>query len=149
MPDFDANDGLARLPGAAPGERLDDAYATAMALARYLDVALVAFALVPALALGAPALGVLVGGGAWLGQRVLQHLDRRWIRGAREPGSQIGLNLIDAFGRIWLLAGAIVLAALVGGRRDGLAAALLIFGAYSVAFVVRLLGGRPQGEPRR
>jgi hypothetical protein len=42
-----------------------------------------------------------------------------------------------------------VLAAVIGGRRDGLAAALLIFGAYSVAFAMRLVGGRPQGEPQR
>jgi hypothetical protein len=32
----------------------------------------------------------------------------------------------------------------VGGRPDGRAATLMIFGAYSVAFVIRLLSGPPR-----
>jgi hypothetical protein len=60
-----------------------------------------------------------------------------------------GLNLVDGFGRIWLLAGAIVLAAVIGGRGDGLTAALVIFCVYSIAFTMRLISGRPQGEPQR
>jgi hypothetical protein len=64
---------------------------------------------------------------------------------AAQPGSRLGLNFIDAFGRIWVLAGAIVAAGAIGSRRDGLAAALLILGAYSVAFAVRLARGRAGG----
>ncbi len=116
-------------------------------LLRYLDVVLVVLAVPVALALGAPALGLLVGAGAWLAQRVLAYTDRRWIARAREPGSRLGLDIVDSFGRIWLLAGAIVLAGAVGGRADGLAAALTIFAAYSVAFATRLAGGR-QGFER-
>jgi hypothetical protein len=112
---------------------------------RYLDVALVAAATAPALVLGAPALGYTVGAVAWLVQRIVAQLDRRWIAG-RGANARFGLNLIDGFGRIWLLAGAIVLAAVIGGRRDGLAAALLIFCAYSVAFAMRVAEGRPEGS---
>jgi hypothetical protein len=110
---------------------------------RYFDVVLVAVAAPVALALGAPVLGFCVGAGAWLIQRVLAIADRRWIASAAEPRTQLGLALFEAFGRIWLLAGAIVVAGVAGGRADGLAAALTIFGAYSVAFAIRVLSGPP------
>lgn len=110
---------------------------------RYLDVVLVAIAVPVAIALGAPALGCSIGAAAWLAQRLLAQTDRRWIARAREPRAQLGLNVAEAFGRIWLLAGAIILAGVVGGRADGLAGGLVIFGAYSIAFVIRLLSGAP------
>jgi hypothetical protein len=116
-------------------------------LLRYLDVVLVAIATPVALALGAPTLGVLIGAAAWLGQRLLAQLDRHWIERTNELQTRFGVNLVESFGRIWLLAGAIVLAAVAGGRGDGLAASLMIFGAYSIAFAVRLVNGRP-GGPR-
>jgi hypothetical protein len=118
------------------------------AILRYLDVVLVVLAVPVALALGAPAVGVVVSAVAWLIQRVLAGSIQRWIAG-RGDDARFGLNLVDGFGRIWLLAAAIVLAAVIGGRRDGLAAALLIFGAYSIAFAMRLVSGRPQGELER
>ncbi|MCL2769880.1 MAG: hypothetical protein FWD42_07220 [Solirubrobacterales bacterium] len=120
----------------------------ALAVAHNLDLVLLAIGVVVALVLGAPALGVLVGAGGWLAQRAMALVDRRLISGAAQPGSRLGLNFIDAFARIWLLAGAIVVAGVIGGRRDGLAAALLIVAAYSVAFAVRIARGRPGVEPR-
>lgn len=119
-----------------------------MAVLRYLDVVLVAVAVPVALALGAPAVGIVVSAAAWLIQRVLARAGQRWIA-SRGADARFGLNLVDGFGRIWLLAGAIVLAAVIGGRRDGLTAALVIFCAYSIVFAMRLVSGRPQGEPQR
>jgi hypothetical protein len=116
---------------------------------RYLDVVLVLVGAAVALALGAPALGCAIGAGAWVAQRILAHVDGRWISNATEPRTQLGLNLAEAFGRIWLLAGAIVLAGVVGGHKDGLTAALVIFGAYSVAFAIRVLSGRPSPPTAR
>lgn len=113
-------------------------------LLRHIDVALVVLAVPVALALGAPAFGLLIAVGAWLVQRVLAHTDRRLIARASEPRTQLGLNLAEAFGRIWLLVGAIVLAGVVGGRADGLTAALVICGTYSVAFAIKVLTGPPQ-----
>jgi hypothetical protein len=133
---------MSKADGAALVER------PALLLVRYLDVVLVVLATPPALWLGAPALGVAVAAAAWLMQRVLAGAGQRWIAG-RGPDARFGLNLVDGFGRIWLLAGAIVLAAVIGGRRDGLAASLLIFCAYSIAFAMRLVSGRPQGELKR
>jgi hypothetical protein len=120
-----------------------------MAVLRYLDVVLVVLAAPVAVALGAPALGYAVGAGAWVAQRVLAQANRRWIRKATEPRMQLGANLFEAFGRIWLLAGAIVLAAVAGGRADGLTASLVIFAAYSIAFAIRVLSGPPQPKVAR
>lgn len=114
-----------------------------MIVLRYLDVLVVAVVAAPALALGAPVLGYAVGGGTWIAQRVLQVLDRRWTGRFADPRRAVGVNLFERFGRIWLLAGAIVVAGVVGGRRDGLTAALVIFGAYSIAFAIGLLSGAP------
>ena len=146
MPEFDANPNTVRVRSAAGVAPTLSLAAIAGGAARYLDVLLVLVVLPPALALGAPVLGVLVGAGGWLGQRALAVVDRRLIVKAAEPGSRLGLNFVDAFARIWLLAGAIVAAGVIGEHRDGLAAALLIFGAYSLAFAVRLARGR-SGAP--
>jgi len=102
-----------------------------------------------AIALGAPALGSAIGAVAWLAQRVLAQVDRNWIRSAAEPRTQLGLNLFEAFGRIWLLAAAIIAAALLGGRQDGLTASLVIFAAYTVALAVRVITGPPQRKVLR
>ena len=122
--------------------------AHAASVLAYLDVVLVVLAAPVAIALGASPLGYLIAAGAWVLQRVLQQLDKRLIA-SRGADARFGLNLVDGFGRIWLLAGAIVLAAVIGGRRDGLAAALLVFFAYSIAFAMRLVSGRPQGRSQR
>lgn len=114
---------------------------------RHLDLILVAVAVPVTLALGAPAVGIVVSAAAWILQYLVARGARLWIS-RQGSNARFGLNLLDGFGRIWLLAGAIVLAAVIGGRSDGLAAALMIFGAYSVAFAVRLVSGRPQGAQR-
>jgi hypothetical protein len=142
MPDFDGNLRVNRLAGAPTGGGVEPG--DLLALVRHLDVVAVLVATPVALALGAPVLGALVGAGGWLVQRAVAVAGRRLIVKAAEPGSRLGLNFVDAFARIWLLAGAIVIAGVVGGRRDGLAAAVLIFAAYSVAFVTRLARGRPE-----
>jgi hypothetical protein len=121
----------------------------AAAAARYLDVGLVVVAVPVALALGLPAFGLIVGAVAWVAQRALAQLDRRLISASTQPKTQLGLNLFEAFGRIWLLVGAIVLAGVAGGRADGLTAAVVIFGAYSVAFMIRLLSGAPNRQAAR
>ena len=143
MPDLDANVHPHGLAGAASGGGVGPA--DAFTVLRNIDLVLLPVAVALALALGGPALGVLVGAGGWLLQRALAVLDRRLIVKAAQPGSRLGLNFIDAFGRIWVLAGAIIAAGVIGGRNDGLAAALLIFGAYSIAFAVRLARGRAGG----
>ena len=110
---------------------------------QYLDVAFVLIGAIAAVLLGAPAFGVIVGAAGWLLQRSLQVVDRRLTAGIEDSLRRAGVRSAEAFGRIWLLVGAIVVAGAVGGRKDGLAAALLIFAAYSLAFAIRLANGRP------
>lgn len=118
---------------------------------RFLDVVVVLVAAIPALALGAPVLGYVVGGCGWIVQRTIQLNEYRLTAGIVDPTRAVGARLFGAFGRIWLLVGAIVIAGVAGGRKDGLTAALVIFVAYSVAFVIRLVSGAPPArnqEPR-
>jgi hypothetical protein len=110
---------------------------------KYIDVLVVVVAAIPALLLGAPAFGFVVGAAAWIVQRGLQAFDLRQTAKIDESLRRAGIRTFEAFGRIWLMAGAIVLADLVGGRKDGLTAALVICFAYSVAFVIRLMSGPP------
>jgi hypothetical protein len=122
-----------------------------MIVLTFLDVFVVVIGTPVAIALGAPAFGCLMGAAAWIVQRVIYYFDRRYTAKLSEPRKQLGFNLFEAFGRIWLLGGAIIIAGVAGGRADGLAAALTIFAAYSVGLVVRILSGPPQqsGPPRQ
>ncbi len=112
-------------------------------LIRYLDIALVVIGVPVAIALGAPALGGVIGGVAWIAQRILADTDKRFTSNMSDPRRQLAFNLFEGFGRIWLMAGAIVIAGVAGGRADGLTAAVVIFGAYSIAFVIKVLSGPP------
>jgi hypothetical protein len=118
--------------------------ARALGVLRYLDVVLVLIATVPALASGVPVTGWVIGAGGWILQRVIGEVDRRWVRNAKTPRAQLGVSLFEGFARIWLLAIVIIVADLVGGRADGETAALLICGAYSVAFVIKVFSGPPR-----
>jgi hypothetical protein len=113
-------------------------------LVKYFDVAAVVIGVAVAIALGAPAFGTLMGGGAWVLQRLIQAGDRALISRNLEPRRQLAANLGEAFGRIWLLAIAIIVAGVAGHRSDGLAAAVVVFAAYSLFFVARLLSGAPK-----
>jgi hypothetical protein len=110
-----------------------------------IDLVVLAAAVVIGFAVGASTFGLLVGAGAWLLQRLVAVADRRLIVSRAEPGSRLGLNFIDSFARIWLLAIGIVIAGAVGSHEDGLAAALVILAAYSAAFAVRVARGREGG----
>jgi hypothetical protein len=110
---------------------------------QYMDVLIVVIGAIPALILGAPTAGIIVGAAGWLLQRILQIVDRRFTDRVRDPGRQVGIHVTEAFGRIWLLVGAIVVAYVAGGRKSGLTAALVIFAAYSVAFALRIMNGPP------
>jgi hypothetical protein len=110
---------------------------------QFLDVIFVIVGAIIALILGAPSVGVIVGGVGWILQRSLQVVDRRMTARVNDSFKRAGIRSAEAFGRIWLLAGAIIVAAVAGGRKDGLAAAILIFAAYSIAFVLRITSGPP------
>ena len=66
---------------------------------------------IAALILGAPAFGVIVGAAGWILQRSLQVIDRRLTARIEDSLRRAGVRSVEAFGRIWLLAGAIIVAA--------------------------------------
>jgi hypothetical protein len=100
----------------------------------YLDVVLVVLVALPALALGAPALGYTVGGAAWILQRLVSvGLDRR-IADVKDLRRRLGLGVTSSMVRVWMLAVTILVVGVAGSRADGLTAALVIFGAFSTYF---------------
>ena len=54
-------------------------------LIRYLDVAVVVIGVPVAIALGAPAFGWVIGGVAWIAQRILADTDRRFTAKMSDP----------------------------------------------------------------
>jgi thiamine pyrophosphokinase len=117
-----------------------------MNVLKHFDVVAVLIAAIPALLLGAPALGYAIGGGAWILQRLIAAGERRFLVRVDDPRRYLGARLFASFGRIWLLAGAIVAAGVIGGRADGLTAAIVIFAAYSIAFAIRIASGPPEAR---
>jgi MFS family permease len=116
---------------------------------RYLDVAVIVVAAIPALALGAPVFGYVVGAGAWIIQRVAQSVDRRLLEGRYDDPVRLTLmTLGESFGRTWLLVAAIIVAAVVGNHSDGLTCALVIFAAFTVSFIFRLFNGAAEAAAR-
>lgn len=117
---------------------------------RYLDVAVIVIGAVPALALGAPTFGYVVGAVAWIVQRVAQSIDVRLLKGRIEDPVRLTMvTLGESFGRIWLLVAAILVAALVGNRHDGLTCAVVVFAAYTINFVTRLILGATASAERQ
>lgn len=115
---------------------------------RWLDVALL-LASVPVLLLaGVPQLGVLIGAGAWVLNRVIGAFLESRARHAKEMRTQTGLLLASTMGRAWLAGLTILAAGLLGEREDGLTAALLVLAAFTVYFVLSLIL-RPERKSER
>lgn len=95
---------------------------------RNLDLLVLAVALPVFLLTGAPLAGYLAAGGAWIVGRLGTELaDRRRISALREGNrnAALGVTAFATMGRVWLLAGAILLVGLLVEREAGLAAAVL------------------------
>jgi len=106
---------------------------------RLIDIFLVAVT-APVLALlGAPALGILAGAGAWIAQRLGELGLARYAASKADVKTTIGLNLAGVFARAWLVALTILAVGLAGEREDGLAAAVLTLVAFTVYFVTSLM----------
>jgi hypothetical protein len=104
-------------------------------IARNLDLLVLALALPLFIAIDAPIAGYAAAGGAWVIGRAGKALaDRRRDRAiaAANRNAALGLTAAAMLGRLWLLAGAILLVGLLGEREAGLAAALLAAGLVSV-----------------
>jgi len=104
---------------------------------KYFDCGLV-IATAPFVALaGLPALGYVLGAGAWISTRLLSDwLDRR---AGNDPRARVGYHVAGMMARVWIVVCAVVAARLAGGRDDGIMAAVLVLAAFTVYLAMSLL----------
>jgi hypothetical protein len=110
----------------------------------YLDVILVLLAAPIALLTGVSALGYGAGGGAWVVLRAVGLGVDRAAAGA-DARRQISLRMAYMLGRLFLLALAVILARRDGGQNAGLAALLVVIGAFTIQLVTSALN-RPRSR---
>jgi hypothetical protein len=103
---------------------------------RYLDVCLV-LATAPFVLIGdLPLLGYAIGAVAWLLTRLgTAYVQSRATR-VGDPKVRAGLQVAGMMGRVWLVALAVILARVLGSKGDGIMAAALVLGAFTVYFVM-------------
>jgi hypothetical protein len=103
---------------------------------RYLDVCLV-LATAPFVLVGnLPVAGYLIGAGAWLLTRAGTGFIHARARRVGEAKLRAGLQVAGMMGRVWLVALAIILARVAGGKDDGIMAAALVLSAFTVYFAM-------------
>lgn len=120
-------------PGAPPVDRVPVAAAPTQRshgvdFLRNLDLLALLLALPVFLLAGAPIAGYLAVGAAWLVGRVAIEIAARRRASALEAGNRnaaLGVTAAATMGRVWLIAGAILLVGLLAEREAGLAAAVL------------------------
>jgi hypothetical protein len=110
------------------------------AFVRYLDlVVLVVVALPVFLLAGLPMAAYVVGGGAWILQRVVQALMQQRAEASDDPRVVAGWTAGSMIARGWFCALAIFGVGLAEGDEAGLSAAVLVIGLFTVYFLVRMI----------
>jgi hypothetical protein len=110
------------------------------AFVRYLDlVVLVVVALPVFLLAGLPMAAYVVGGGAWILQRVVQALMQQRAEASDDPRVVAGWTAGSMIARGWFCALAIFGVGIAEGDEAGLSAALLVIALFTVYFVVRMI----------
>jgi hypothetical protein len=113
---------------------------------RYLDLVVLVAAL-PVFLLGEfPMAGYLVGGGAWIAQRLLQAALAQRARDSKDPRTVVGLTVASMILRGWLVAAWVFLVG-VNDNEAGLAAAVLVIALFTVYFTMQF-ALRPMERPR-
>ena len=110
-----------------------------MTALRYVDLVLVWLTVPLAIVLGAPALGVLIGAATWTVQRLIALFVDDKARARESVREAIGLNMATMFARMWLVGTGVVVAGVGGEREDGVAAAAVLLGAFTIAFAGTLV----------
>lgn len=114
-----------------------------MVLLRYLDVCLVLATAPFVLIAGLPLFGYLVATAAWLLTRLgTTFVQERALR-IGDAKVRAGMQVGSMMGRIWIVVLAILLARFVGGKDDGIMAAALLLGAFTVYFVMSFFTRNP------
>ena len=113
----------------------------------YLDVVVLVVAAPIMLLIGVPAVGYLVGAGAWIALRAMGVAVERALHDTDDPRREASLRLAYLLGRLFALAIAVILVRNGAGRDDGLTALLVIVFAFTVQLILSFLN-RPQGSSR-
>jgi hypothetical protein len=117
------------------------------ALLAYLDVVLLVVAAPIMLLIGVPAVGYLVGAGAWIVLRAIGVVIERVIPSLRDPRGEVTLRLGYLMARLFILAIAVIVVRNGAGRDDGLTALLVIVFAFTMQLVLSFLT-RPRSVTR-
>jgi hypothetical protein len=115
---------------------------------RYIDFAALALALPVFILAGFPIVGYLVGGGAWIVQRIVQVYVQRRAAASSDPRTIVGLLAGSMIARGWFCAIAIFLCGILDSDNAGLAAAVLVVLLFTVYFAVQMIV-RPMDKPLR
>jgi hypothetical protein len=110
----------------------------------FIDVWLVLFAAPVMLLIGVPAVGYLVGAGAWIALRAAGIVVERRAAKIGDVSRELTVRLFYVLGRVLLLALAIIVVRKSAGKHDALATLVVI----AVAFTVQL-GVSIANRPRR
>ena len=106
---------------------------------RYLDLVVLALALPLFLLADLPVAAYLVGGGAWVLQRIVQVLMQRRAEASDDPRVVAGWTAGSMIARGWFCALAIFGVGLAEGDEAGLSAAVLVIALFTVYFLVRMI----------
>lgn len=113
---------------------------------RYLDVYLVLVTAPFVLVAGLPVAGYLIGAAAWIATRLVASAMHVHAQRSGDPRVRAGLHVGTMMGRVWIVALGVLLARYAGGREDGITAAALVLGAFTVYFMLSLVyRGAPLG----
>jgi hypothetical protein len=116
-----------------------------MNVIRYIDVVLVLLAAPILLLIGVPALGYLVGAGAWILLRAVGVAVERRAASIGNVSQELTVRLVFVMGRVFLLALVIVLVRRQAGKDDGLTTLLVILFAFTIQLVVSIIN-RPRSR---
>jgi hypothetical protein len=131
-------------PGAASRRSLEP-----IVVFRYLDVVLVVLAAPFVVLLGAPVLGYVVGGVAWIVQRFAAVAIERRAARAQDVKTSLGLNMASLVLRAWLIGLTILAVGLIAEREDGLTAGITVLAAFTVYFATSLILRPLERKPAR
>jgi hypothetical protein len=106
---------------------------------RYLDLVVLVLALPIFLLADLPLAAYAVGGGAWILQRIVQHLMQRKAEASDDPRVVAGWTAGSMIARGWFCALAIFGVGLAEGDEAGLSAAVLVIALFTVYFLVRMI----------
>jgi hypothetical protein len=107
-----------------------------VALLRYFDVAILVVAAPIMLLIGVPADGYAIAAGAWILLRAAGVIVEHVAESMSQASQQIGLRLGFMLARLFLLAGAVILARQAYGRDAGLTALVVVVFAFTVQLVI-------------